>query len=139
MAKDAAIFTEGKISGRIDYPPWEDYDQETLRELQSFNVYPLGKITNFHRHIPYNSEKKAFLEKTGRDAFEGNNTVSSTASKSDREQVFQYTFQLPNNDKEYNVMWDYNIGLVRVTPFFKCCNYGKVRSIQRKALEEANA
>lgn len=26
-------------------------------------------------------------------------------------------------------MWDYNIGLVRITPFFKCCNYSKVRSL----------
>lgn len=24
-------------------------------------------------------------------------------------------------------MWDYNIGLVRVTPFFKCLGYAKVR------------
>lgn len=24
-------------------------------------------------------------------------------------------------------MWDYNVGLVRMTPFFKCCNYPKVR------------
>lgn len=23
-------------------------------------------------------------------------------------------------------MWDYNDGLVRITPFFKCLNYGKV-------------
>jgi hypothetical protein len=23
-------------------------------------------------------------------------------------------------------MWDYNIGLVRITPFFKSCNYSKV-------------
>jgi len=23
-------------------------------------------------------------------------------------------------------MWDYNVGLVRMTPFFKCCKYGKV-------------
>lgn len=23
-------------------------------------------------------------------------------------------------------MWDYNVGLVRMTPFFKCCNYPKV-------------
>jgi hypothetical protein len=25
-------------------------------------------------------------------------------------------------------MWDYNIGLVRITPFFKCCKYSKVRA-----------
>lgn len=24
-------------------------------------------------------------------------------------------------------MWDYNIGLVRITPFFKCCKMAKVR------------
>jgi hypothetical protein len=24
-------------------------------------------------------------------------------------------------------MWDYNIGLVRITPFFKCCKYSKVK------------
>ena len=23
-------------------------------------------------------------------------------------------------------MWDYNVGLVRMTPFFKCRKYGKV-------------
>lgn len=40
--------------------------------------------------------------------------------------VFQYTFQVPNDDTEYTVMWDYNVGLVRMTPFFKCCNYPKV-------------
>lgn len=30
-------------------------------------------------------------------------------------------------------MWDYNVGLVRMTPFFKCCKYSKVcfRSIFR--------
>ena len=25
-------------------------------------------------------------------------------------------------------MWDYNIGLVRITPFFKCCKYSKVNN-----------
>lgn len=40
--------------------------------------------------------------------------------------VFQYTFKMPGDDREYTVMWDYNIGLVRITPFFKCCKYSKV-------------
>ena len=42
--------------------------------------------------------------------------------------VFQYVFKLPGDETEYTVMWDYNIGLVRITPFFKCCKYSKVRS-----------
>ena len=45
--------------------------------------------------------------------------------------VFQYTFRVPGDDKEYTVMWDYNVGLVRVTPFFKCCKYSKVGSSSR--------
>jgi hypothetical protein len=43
--------------------------------------------------------------------------------------VFQYKFFLPGdpNSKEYTVMWDYNIGLMRMTPFFKACGFQKVR------------
>lgn len=40
--------------------------------------------------------------------------------------VFQYTFKNPNDGQTYAVIWDYNVGLVRVTPFFKCCKYSKV-------------
>ena len=41
--------------------------------------------------------------------------------------VFQYVFTVPGDETEYVVMWDYNVGLVRMTPFFKCCKYPKVR------------
>jgi hypothetical protein len=40
--------------------------------------------------------------------------------------VFQYTYKRPGEDKEYVVVWDYNVGLVRMTPFFKSCKYSKV-------------
>lgn len=40
--------------------------------------------------------------------------------------VFQYIFKAPGDNSEYTVMWDYNVGLVRMTPFFKCCKYSKV-------------
>ena len=33
---------------------------------------------------------------------------------------------MPGEEKPYVVMWDYNVGLVRVTPFFKACGYSKV-------------
>jgi hypothetical protein len=39
--------------------------------------------------------------------------------------VFQYTFKLPGEEKEYTIMWDYNIGLVRTTSLFRCNNYSK--------------
>jgi hypothetical protein len=42
--------------------------------------------------------------------------------------VFQYTFVVPNDptQKVHSVMWDYQVGLVRITPFFKAFGYGKV-------------
>jgi len=115
LPKDAAIFARGKLKGPIHYPPYEadSSDPELLAQHRKFRIFPLGQIADFCRHIPYNSEKKTFLAKTGREAFE----------------VFQYTFKLPGEDKEYTVMWDYNVGLVRITPFFKCCKYSKVSLI----------
>ncbi|TVY56466.1 hypothetical protein LCER1_G002215 [Lachnellula cervina] len=109
MTKDGAIFAKGKIKGEVRYPPFENLDEEAMREVQKFQVFPLGEIQEYCRHIPYNSEKKSFLDKTGRESFE----------------VFQYTFKVPGDDKDYTVFWDYNIGLVRITPFFKCCKYSK--------------
>jgi len=29
-------------------------------------------------------------------------------------------------EKQYHVMWDYQVGLVRITPFFKALKYSKV-------------
>ena len=40
--------------------------------------------------------------------------------------VFQYVFTKPNEAKEHVVLWDYNVGLVRMTPFFKCRGLPKV-------------
>ncbi|KAI0147598.1 hypothetical protein GGR57DRAFT_505497 [Xylariaceae sp. FL1272] len=109
MPKDAAVFTKSKPKGSINFQPFERLDETSLRLVRKFQVYPLGKIQEYSRHIPYNSGKKDFYEKTGRESFE----------------VFQYVFKIPGNDTEYAVMWDYNVGLVRMTPFFKCCKYPK--------------
>lgn len=40
--------------------------------------------------------------------------------------VFQYTFRIPSESVTYTMIWDYNIGLVRTTPLFKCGQYSKV-------------
>ncbi|KAI1333072.1 hypothetical protein F5Y16DRAFT_414842 [Xylariaceae sp. FL0255] len=109
MPKDAAVFTKSKPKGVVNFPPFERLDETSLRLVRKFQVYPFGKIQEYSRHIPYNSGKKDFYEKTGRESFE----------------VFQYIFKVPGNEAEYAVMWDYNVGLVRMTPFFKCCKYPK--------------
>ena len=50
--------------------------------------------------------------------------------------MFQYEFRLPGDDHIYTVLWDYNIGLVRMTPFFKCCRYSKVGSLFELEMNE---
>ncbi|KAI9804183.1 MAG: hypothetical protein M1825_001585 [Sarcosagium campestre] len=110
LAKDAAIFIKSKAKGVVRYPPHENIDDEVmLREIEKAQVMPFGSIAEYARHIPYNSDKKGFFGKTGRDSFE----------------VFQYEFSVPGEERPYVVMWDYNVGLVRITPFFKCCKYSK--------------
>ena len=71
MSKDAAIFSKGKAKGEIRYRPCEIQTDEIAAQHEKFRVYPIGHITEYCRHIPYNSDKKAFLEKTGRESFEG--------------------------------------------------------------------
>ncbi|KAK3706632.1 hypothetical protein LTR37_012641 [Vermiconidia calcicola] len=126
LVKDGAVFTRGKPNGRPNYPPYESDEvsiclshadrKELSRQHKLFRIYPSGSdeegfIGDHTRHIPYSSDKKNFSGKTGRDGFD----------------VFQYTFCVPEDQdgKSYVVMWDYDNGLVRITPFFKACKYSK--------------
>lgn len=71
ISKDAAVFNAGPIRGECRYPPHEEHDDFLAAKHEVFNIYPVGNIATYARHIPYNSEKKLFLEKTGREYFEG--------------------------------------------------------------------
>ncbi|KAL9109717.1 MAG: hypothetical protein Q9227_005586 [Pyrenula ochraceoflavens] len=103
ISKDAAIFARGNIRGECRFPPCEYQDKIIAAEHRKYRIHPIGHIAEFPRHIPYNSEKRSFLEATGRESFE----------------VFQYEFRVPGDEKVYCMMWDYNIGLVRTTPLFR--------------------
>ncbi|CAK3765880.1 APSES transcription factor Xbp1 like [Lecanosticta acicola] len=127
LVKDGAVFERGPLKAPNNFPPYEcgepsavltsEQQLELAEKHKLFQIFPTGVrsaddglISEFPRRIPYSSDKKDFLEKTGKDAVD----------------VFQYTFKVPGKSgKEWVVMWDYNIGLVRVTPFFKACEYGK--------------
>lgn len=71
LCKDAAVFVKGKIHGECRYPAYEDHDEFLAVYHQQHEIRPLGRIMEYPRHVPYNSEKKAFLQKTQRDGFEG--------------------------------------------------------------------
>ncbi|KAL7958802.1 hypothetical protein V8C34DRAFT_137593 [Trichoderma compactum] len=101
-----------KLQGPVNFAPFENVDQASYREVQRFQVSPFGQIRQSCDHIPYSSSKKDFFEKTGRESIE----------------VFKYAFCY--NEATYTVMWDYNVGLVRMTPFFKCLGYAKTKPSQ---------
>lgn len=65
------MFAKGKVHGEIRYAPCEEQTDEIAEQHAKFQLYPMGRISDYCRHIPYNSEKKRFLEKTGRGSFEG--------------------------------------------------------------------
>ncbi|KAK3319304.1 hypothetical protein B0H66DRAFT_265955 [Apodospora peruviana] len=96
----------------VDFYPFEDLDEDSLREVSRFQIQTFGRIRDSFRRIPYNTGKRDFFEKTGRQCFE----------------VFQYDFKIPGCESLWTVMWDVKIGLVRTTPFFKCCSYSKTIS-----------
>ncbi|KAI7553395.1 hypothetical protein KC331_g1257 [Hortaea werneckii] len=132
LVKDAAVFIKGPTTPPVNYPPYESnetsiclsvHQQAELWEQHDvFDVRPngrgkIGLIGEFPRRIPYASDKKDFHEKTNRDAF----------------YVFHYEFSTTNApNKKYVVMWDYQIGLVRITPFFKAL--GLTKTTPNKAL-----
>ncbi|KAL8944901.1 MAG: hypothetical protein Q9216_000191 [Gyalolechia sp. 2 TL-2023] len=109
LCKDEATFIKGKPQEEVRYWPCEYQNSHIAAEHRKYQMYPIGQITEYCKHVPYRSEKKTFLSKTGREGFH----------------VFQYTFQMPHDEKRQTVMWDYNNGLVRVTPFFKALDYPK--------------
>ncbi|KAI4109554.1 MAG: hypothetical protein LQ339_001667 [Xanthoria mediterranea] len=109
LCKDEATFVKGRPQIEVNYWPCEGRDGKAEDEHRKYSVFPIGHIAEYCKHVPYRSEKKSLLSKTGREGFH----------------VFQYTFQMPHDDKRQTIMWDYNIGLVRITPFFKALQYPK--------------
>ena len=149
--KDAPRYEEGEPIGPVSYPPFEADNEHLEKQYERFSISPRNGIAKYPRNVPYSSDKKQFQAKTGRDSFNGMTAdISKSFEAIDRLfEVFQYTFryQEANDDMEYlpketdphdwRVVWDYNIGLVRITPFFKSQQYQKVRQrtfSQRRAI-----
>ena len=71
MSKAAATFVKAEPKGEINYPPYEEQDEKIASAYEQFDVKPVGQIRECPKRIPYNSEKKTFQQRTGRDGFEG--------------------------------------------------------------------
>ena len=72
MSKSDAILVKAEPKGEVNYKPCETQDETIAAEHRKFKVEPMGRISDYPRHIPYSSDKKSFQQKTGRDAIEGN-------------------------------------------------------------------
>lgn len=75
MHKGASALIKGEPKGKINYPPYEIQDTDTAAEYRKYEVKPVGQISDYPKRIPYNSDKKTFQQKTGRDGFEGMNIL----------------------------------------------------------------
>ena len=72
MAKEpSSALIKSRAKGVVNFRPFEELDEASLREVRKYHVYPFGGIESNCKHIPYNSGKKDFFEKTGRESFEG--------------------------------------------------------------------
>ena len=84
--KEDNSYTSSGQRAAVIYPPFEIHERalclskvdqdELYRKHRQFKVKVPGKdgaghIADHTRHIPYSSDKKDFLEKTGRDGFNG--------------------------------------------------------------------
>ncbi|KAG5933499.1 hypothetical protein E4U60_004431 [Claviceps pazoutovae] len=104
--------------GSVNFPPFENVNDEVVREIKRYGVPQFGSIHETREHIPYNSSKRDFSIKTGRESIE----------------ALKYTFQIPGETLVHTVLWDYRIGFVRVAPFFKSMGYTKTKP--SKALDK---
>lgn len=90
LIKDAAVFSKGEVKGQVHYPPFECNEEtvtlpphlgdELTQQHRRFKIFPSGsekdgQIKSFPKSIPYSSEKKEFLGKTGLEGFNGKSST----------------------------------------------------------------
>lgn len=78
IPKSAALLPASRPKGIVTFYPHERLDEASLRLVRRFRVRSFGNIQDHSRHIPYNSGKKDFFEKTGRESFEGKERENKT-------------------------------------------------------------
>jgi hypothetical protein len=62
---------KSKTQGPVRFPPFEVVDEAANQHIARYQISSFGQIQQCCEHIPYNSTKKDFYEKTGRESIEG--------------------------------------------------------------------
>ncbi|KAJ2975677.1 hypothetical protein NQ176_g5389 [Zarea fungicola] len=87
-----------KQRGPVNFMPFEQgLSEEVLQEIAQYEVQSFGHIRESCEHIPYNSSKKDFFGKTGRESID----------------VLKYEFRPQPGKELFTVMWDYDVGLTK--------------------------
>ncbi|CAK9134646.1 unnamed protein product [Ilex paraguariensis] len=75
---------KSRTQGPVRFPPFEDVSAQAMQEIATYQISAFGQIQQCSEHIPYNSTKKNFYEKTGREGIEAKKSpqLSSTSSGS---------------------------------------------------------
>jgi hypothetical protein len=76
MPKESTLIAKSKPRGEVKFCPFEKLDDLSLQKIREFRIKPFGRIQENCAHIPYNSGKKDFFDKTGRESFEGTGYVN---------------------------------------------------------------
>lgn len=71
---------KSRTQGPVRFPPFEHVSAQVMQEIATYQISPFGQIQQCCEHIPYNSSKKNFYEKTGRESIEGKLRRPSLAS-----------------------------------------------------------
>jgi hypothetical protein len=98
----------------INFEPHEANSDLIRAKHKEVRMWPSHNFRQWTVHIPYNGKK--LFEMTGRSGFD----------------VFGYEIDgihsKEGGSKRYSVMWDYQIGLVRMTQIFKACGFDVLAS-----------
>ncbi|KAJ5743791.1 apses transcription factor Xbp1 [Penicillium manginii] len=109
IPKDAPVFKENDPQGEIRYPPCEDRPDPIADEHRKLELYPWGRMQGLVNIL------ERFL--TG---------ARRSLSRRRRAAVnLRYIFRYGDPGERWIMMWDYNIGLVRITHLFKALGYTK--------------
>lgn len=94
--------------GPVNFPPFESVDEKTRQELTAFNIPQFGSIMKSYEHIPYNSSKKDFFAKTGRECIEGLDCLIHTMIVTDEKET---SFQIYLSDSKESCRVHSHVGL----------------------------
>jgi hypothetical protein len=68
--RDSSDLSYSRATGYYKFAPFENLDERAMRMIQPYKIYPFGEIGAYTAHIPYSSDKKDVMAKTGREKFE---------------------------------------------------------------------